>query len=101
MVEMTIYADNSTNCPTDFFELFDIIGYCRYNGFVFFINRKARNLLFSINENKQTFDYIKYDDTYQPKDKNIIYYILDDSYSIWVYYYDSNHFLYITKSGCY
>ena len=100
-VEVTIYALNTMNSEMDSFEFDDIIGYCQYDDFVIFINRKARDLFFAIEGNERLFHYVKYDDTYQPKDKLIVYYIIDDSFTIWRYFYVVDHFVFDGKSGCY
>lgn len=101
VVEVTIYALNSMNDPMDFFEFSDIIGYCYYDGFVIFIDRKARDLFFVIEENELTFHYMKYDDTYHSKDKYVLYNVIDDSFTVWSYYYIVNHSVFYGKSGCY
>ena len=85
----------------DFFEFSDIIGYFNYDGFVFFINRKSRDLFFALEGNERAFNYLKYDDTYQPKDNLILYYIIDDSYTVWSYYYIGDSFIFNGKSCCY
>lgn len=98
---LTIYSINSINDPMDFFEFSDIIGYCNYEGFIIFIDRKSRDLFFALEENERAFNYLKYDDTYQSKDSLILYYIIDDSYTIWSYYYVGDSFIFNGKSCCY
>lgn len=85
----------------DFFEFSDIIGYCNYDGFVIFIDRKTRDLFFALGENEKAFNYLKYDDTYQPNDNLILYYIIDDSHTVWSYYYIDDSFIFEGKSCCY
>ena len=69
---LTIYSLISINNPLDFFEFSDIIGYFNHDGFVVFIDRKSRDLFFALKGNEKAFNYLKYDDTYQPKDNLIL-----------------------------
>lgn len=101
ITELTIYSLNSINDPVDFFEFSDIIGYCNYDSFIIFIDRKTRDLFFALGENEKAFNYLKYDDTYQPKDNLILYYIIDDSHTVWCYYYIDDSFIFNGKSCCY
>lgn len=101
IIELTISSLNSINDPVDFFEFSDIVGYFNYDGFIIFIDRKSRDLFFTLEENVKTFNYLKYDDTYQPKENPILYYIIDDSYTVWSYYYTGDSFILNGKSCCY
>ena len=97
---LTIYSLISINNPLDFFEFSDIIGYFNHDGFVVFIDRKSRDLFFALKGNEKAFNYLKYDDTYQPKDNLILYYIIDDSYSVWSFYYIDDSFILNDKYIC-
>lgn len=100
-IDLSIYSLNSINDSEDFFEFSDIIGYCNYDGFIIFIDRKSRDLFFTLGKREKSFNYLKYDDTYQSEDNLILYYIIDDSYTVWSYYYVGDSFIFIGKSWCY
>lgn len=95
--ELQIGSSNDMNNAMNYFE--PILGYLYYKNHLFLISNPTSKKFFSMTENTKEFKYIKYDESYQPGGKLILYHIIDDSHTYWNYYYINNKFIFYGKSS--
>ncbi len=95
--ELQIGSSNNINEALDYFE--PIYGCLYYENHLFIIYNPASDKFFKRTEKTKKFKYIKYDKSYQKGDTLTLYYILDDSYTYWNYWYINNKFVFEGRSS--
>ncbi len=95
--ELQIESSNNINNALDYFE--PILGYLYYKSHLFIIYNPVSERFFKRTEETKKFKYIKYDKTYQEEDSLTLYHIIDDSFTIWNYWYINGNFVFKGRSS--
>ncbi len=77
----------------------DPSGYVYYNNHLFIVFDKSLDNIFAKTTKTKKFKYLDYDPYYHGDNENIILNVLDDSFTIWVFAYINDIFIFESKSG--
>lgn len=94
--ELYVASSNDINGTLDFDP---VLGYFYYKNHLFLVYRNVSEKFFKQTETVKSFTYTKYDDSYQKGDTLILYYIIDDSFTNWVYWYVKDKFIFKDRSS--